>query len=1305
MVVPLAGRSPEERAAEATKAIEHLLDESEEPEVRVQEEGDVAVVYGGKSPIIQLGAEDAAAAGDATAGVHARDIAAKIRAALRAERQRSAIATTVFAFSLLVFSGLIAFLLVRKVGELFERLRGWLDANPGKLPALRVRGIEVVQPAAVRGGIGVALGGANLVARIGIFYAWVLIALSLFDATRGYSERLTGFVLKPVSEMMGRVASALPLLVIALVTMLAVGVSLRFVRLFFGSMARGETTVGWMPRDLAEPTSILVRAGIVVTTLVVAAPLITGSDDGTLSRAGVVALVAIGLSATPLLACAAVGIAVVFGRRLRVGDRAGVGGREGRVRALSMLEVLIEDDQGCAVHVPHLLSLWHPTRVVGAGAAGRGRAQRRRRERSRPRGRADAQDRRHAGRAPPRRRDRARRRRRARPRRRDAAGGDRPERALLRALGGAPGGGRGARAPRPGGAGGVSSLWLLMGLLVLSYAGSFLVGSRAVRGGLPAGTEYVILGFVLGPSALGLVERSMLATVEPMAHAALGWLAFVLGLQYGINGGRRVRTVRMLGSWVAFLFTGAAIAAAVWGVLRLFAPPGALGDRDRLLVAGGVGAATAETTRYAVRWVVDRVRASGPFADLVGDLAESDDLVPFFMVAALFAWSPERDLPLAFRTPWIWFAVTLGLGALLGGMAAVLLGRTFRLAEAWAVMLGMSMLTIGTASRIGLAGVAAMFVMGTAISALSPHRADITAMMAPTERPVMLPALLLAGAGVDFNGGARWLPWVLVAAVLARVGAKFLVGLAVLAVVPKARRAGPQLGLGLSSAGALSMSIGLTFALRFRGPVGGAVLAAAALATVVGEILGPASLRACLRRAGGSRTRRPPEPGGPPTARRPRRRRPRPARRGGALVSTAAAAPKTAGARVAQAAVLVLLFALFYGATRLMPHGGERGSLVAATGFLLVAGTLLSELVEVIGLPHLSGYLLAGILAGPHVYFHFIDHETVESLTSINALALALIALEGGAELKLTILRQVWKSLAIATIFQSLPILLLMAGVFIAARPIVPFLKELSPGALVGAGLLWGAVAITRSPSATLGILSQTRASGPLARYTLTFVMTSDVVVVVLVAVTMMIARPLMEPAASFSMRELGTLGHELFGSVALGTTLGLTLAAYLRLVGKQLSLVFVALGFGVTEVLGYLRFDALLTFMVAGFVVQNLSRQGEKLTRAIGEMGSLVYVVFFATAGAHLDVPLLRKLWPVALILASSRALFTFVAARAACRVAGDPPAVRRWGWSGLVSQAGLALGLAGLIAAVVPHVRRPASARWPSPPWRSTR
>ncbi|HVY49398.1 MAG TPA: mechanosensitive ion channel domain-containing protein, partial [Minicystis sp.] len=359
------GRTAQERAAAAAQVLEHALEETETPEVRVEEKDDVAVVYVGRRPVIQLGPEDAAANGDASLSVHAAAVTAKIRDAIKAERQRSAIATTVFSFSLVVFSALIAFLLLRKIGELAERFRAWMEEHPEKLPSLKVREIEVVQASAVRGGLEVGVSGAKLVAQLGIAYAWVIIALSLFESTRGYTERLTGFVLTPVSALMGRVASALPLLVLAFITVLVVGVALRFVRLFFGSVSRGETHLGWMPKDLATPTSFLVRFGIVVVSLVIAAPLITGTDDGALSRAGVISLVALGLAATPILASAASGIAVVFGRRISVGDVAVVAGKTGRVRATTMLEVILEDEDGCEIHVPHLLSLIHPMQVLG----------------------------------------------------------------------------------------------------------------------------------------------------------------------------------------------------------------------------------------------------------------------------------------------------------------------------------------------------------------------------------------------------------------------------------------------------------------------------------------------------------------------------------------------------------------------------------------------------------------------------------------------------------------------------------------------------------------------------------------------------------------------------------------------------------------------------------------------------------------------------------------------------------------------------------------------------------------------------
>ncbi len=394
--------------------------------------------------------------------------------------------------------------------------------------------------------------------------------------------------------------------------------------------------------------------------------------------------------------------------------------------------------------------------------------------------------------------------------------------------------------------------------------------------------------------------------------------------------------------------------------------------------------------------------------------------------------------------------------------------------------------------------------------------------------------------------------------------------------------------------------------------------------------------------------------------------------------------------RLANAPLLAGVGGLLYFVTRAVPevHGGLWT--ITSIGFLLLAGTLLGELIEPFGLPHLTAYLAAGVVAGPHV-LRLVDETTLHRLSPVNTLALALIALAGGAELDFGEMRRSARSLGWATLMQSVLVLVAASGTFLAARPLLPFTRGLPMGTVVGVALLWGALAISRSPSATLGILTQTRASGPLASFTLAFVMTSDLVVIILLTTILGCVRPLIDASASFSLASFVALGHELFGSVALGTTLGLILAAYLRLVNRQMLVVLLLLGFGVSTVLDYLQFDALLTFMVAGFVVRNLSSQGGKFTAYIEQTGTVVYVVFFATAGADLDVPLLRQLWPVALLLAGSRLAFTWAASLVSGRLAGDAPVLRRWSWSGLVSQAGLSIGLSAVIAREFPSLGGP--------------
>jgi small-conductance mechanosensitive channel len=177
---------------------------------------------------------------------------------------------------------------------------------------------------------------------------------------------LTGFVLGPVSQLMERVAGTLPLLVVAFIAALAVFVLVRFVGLFFASVGRGETPLPWLPADLAAPTSVLLRSAIVVAALVFAAPVVTGDPNGALARAGAIVLVSLGLSSTPLLASGLVGVTVLFGRRLRLGEFVEVGGGVARIAAINLLEIRLIDAHRCEHRLPHLLCLFRPVRVLGA---------------------------------------------------------------------------------------------------------------------------------------------------------------------------------------------------------------------------------------------------------------------------------------------------------------------------------------------------------------------------------------------------------------------------------------------------------------------------------------------------------------------------------------------------------------------------------------------------------------------------------------------------------------------------------------------------------------------------------------------------------------------------------------------------------------------------------------------------------------------------------------------------------------------------------------------------------------------------
>jgi small-conductance mechanosensitive channel len=360
------GKAAGERAKRASEALERLARESELPELRVELSAAGALVAAGSGTIVELGIEDARVAGEPNVEAYAAKTAGAIKSALASEHKRGQIAETVFSVSLLVFFALIAFYLIKRVKSIAERLRVWVEEHGDRVLAISVKNIELVSPAVLKSSALILLSLLKLVGQFGIFYAWLVVVLSLFETTRGYTERLTGFVLAPLSQLMGRSVSALPLLVVAGVASLAVFVLVRFVGLFLASVARRETVLSWLPADLAAPASVIVRAAIVVAALVFGAPIVTGSADGSLGRSGAILLVALGLAATPLFASVLLGAVTLFGRRLWLGDTIQIRGKLGRITAINLLELRLETVERTEYRIPHLLLLGSALERLGS---------------------------------------------------------------------------------------------------------------------------------------------------------------------------------------------------------------------------------------------------------------------------------------------------------------------------------------------------------------------------------------------------------------------------------------------------------------------------------------------------------------------------------------------------------------------------------------------------------------------------------------------------------------------------------------------------------------------------------------------------------------------------------------------------------------------------------------------------------------------------------------------------------------------------------------------------------------------------
>ena len=357
-----------------------------------------------------------------------------------------------------------------------------------------------------------------------------------------------------------------------------------------------------------------------------------------------------------------------------------------------------------------------------------------------------------------------------------------------------------------------------------------------------------------------------------------------------------------------------------------------------------------------------------------------------------------------------------------------------------------------------------------------------------------------------------------------------------------------------------------------------------------------------------------------------------------------------------------------------------------ALGFALIAAALVGTFFERLHLPRLSGYLVFGLLCGPYLA-NIITRPMARDLQFVNGLAISLIALIAGLELNY----QRLKPRLAAMIKLGSGTLLLMYAVLLPvlwfAWPWIPIAQDAAGLERFALALVFTTVVVSFSPTVTIAVIADTRARGPLAEMVLALVVLADLALIVLFTISMQLVRWTGGAALPGDVSLLARLSWEIFGSMAFGAVFGALFAFYLRTIGRELTIALLALCAALSGIGPLFHFEPLLASLAAGLVVENIATpSGDSLRDAV-ERGALpVLIVFFAAAGASLQLDALAVTGLTAAAIATVRLVTIRGAVAGASRLAGLPRETTETVWMGLVSQAGVTLGLVILVASEFP-------------------
>ncbi len=362
--------------------------------------------------------------------------------------------------------------------------------------------------------------------------------------------------------------------------------------------------------------------------------------------------------------------------------------------------------------------------------------------------------------------------------------------------------------------------------------------------------------------------------------------------------------------------------------------------------------------------------------------------------------------------------------------------------------------------------------------------------------------------------------------------------------------------------------------------------------------------------------------------------------------------------------------------------------------WILFASDYFAKFFQKIRLPLITGFLVTGIVAGPHV-LNLIEAGAIKNLGFVNDVSLAFIAFAAGAELYLKEIRTHVKSIIWNTVGQLVITFITASTAVYFLSEYIPFMQNMTRESKIAVAILAATIFVARSPSSAIAVISEMRAKGPFTQTAMGVTVLIDVLVIVLFAVCFSLAVTIVSGLA-FDMSRLLALIFELGLAFFIGYLLGKIISAILSLPVRTFikTLIILAAGYGIFLLSHYVReismeylnleihIEALLVCIIASFSVTNYSKYRLEFRKILQDTGPIIYVAFFTLTGAMVSIDILSKVWTIALILFAVRLIAMIIGAYAGSSLAGDPPQYKKLGWMPYVTQAGVGLGLATKVA-----------------------